>query len=236
MNIRNGLPASQWINWRLTNEGESCPSTAHRSRGEVERPHHLDRLWGPPKQPAGCWALSSPRAGGLSASILTAASLAARSCRGRSKCWRIPSYAEYSPSGWGSRFGRGTLPKAFKRTAGRPRGEKQPAIEAYSQGRYFAFTGGITLTRRRKSSIARGIDWLFTKMNPPKAQPPCLALPESDHALTASRPTCGASAGHRRAGGDAATLPRLASWSWAGTFPKAALLRRVEQHLRTALG
>ena len=115
MNIPERIAGlAQWINWRLTNEGRKLPIDAHRSRRSRTTPPPGPTL-GPPKQPAGCWALSSPRAG-LVGTILTAASLAARSCRGRSKCWHAsPAMPNTRPTERGSRFGRGTLPKAFKK-------------------------------------------------------------------------------------------------------------------------
>lgn len=188
MNIPERIAGlAQWINWRLTNEGRKLPIDALTGRAAKSNDPTTWTDFRTAKATGGLLGFVFAAGGGLVGIDLDGCIVG-----GEIMPWaievlaRIPSYAEYSPSGTGIKiWAGGTLPKAFKKELlGAPRGEKQPAIEAYSQGRYFAFTGEhYPDSPAEIVDCQEGIDWLFTKMNPPKAQPPMpCPLPESDHA------------------------------------------------------
>ena len=176
----------QWINWRLTSEGRKLPIDARTGCAAKSNDPTTWTTLEAAQATGGSLGFVFAAGGGLVGIDLDGCIVG-----GEIMPWalevleRIPSYAEYSPSGTGIKiWAGGELPKAFKKELlDAPRSEKQPAIEAYSQGRYFAFTGEhYPESPAEIVDCQEGIDWLFARMNPPKARAIAPApMPEGDH-------------------------------------------------------
>lgn len=91
---------------------------------------------------------------------------------------RFPSYREISPSGKGIKiFCRGTIDKGRKVKLGSPVGGRQPGIEVYGEGRYFAVTGRTDGAFGELEDCSEGLIWLVGKYWPEKPAAASFAAP-----------------------------------------------------------
>lgn len=185
----------QWILWRLEDGDRKVPYQPNGRKAKSNNPSTWSTL-------ADCQAVASQFTGlgfvfaagdGLFGVDLD-------SCRnpdtGEIADWaakviaELPTYAEVSPSGTGVKlYGCGTLTTTGKRKMpGEPINGKHPAIEAYQEGRYFAFTGewldgGVAEVCEVDTSIIERL----LKPEPPKARQTTVVSQPSDIADRAAK-------------------------------------------------
>lgn len=112
----------------------------------------------------------------------------------------LNTYAEYSPSGTGVKlYGLGKLPAGGKkRSVEQPQVcDKLPGIEAYDQGRYFAFTGErFPDAPEQVNDCQAALDALFAKFWPAKPSKPANETPQ---AYVAYQPSSNSTDAEKRA-------------------------------------